>query len=105
MDGWIATLLPDDPRVPHPWLYPIEMHGTGVKLRAFRTSDVERIVEACSDPGTAYWLVSMPRPYERHNAFAYLDSIGELAARMAGVTCASLIRATTDAWVRSAWMV
>jgi RimJ/RimL family protein N-acetyltransferase len=62
------------------------MHGTGVKLRAFRTSDVERIVEACSDPGTAYWLVSMPRPYERHNAFAYLDSIGELAARMAGVT-------------------
>jgi [ribosomal protein S5]-alanine N-acetyltransferase len=85
VDGWIATLLPDDPRVPHPWLYPIEMHGTSVKLRAFRASDVERIVEACSDPGTAYWLVSMPRPYERHNAFAYLDSIGELAARTAGV--------------------
>jgi ribosomal-protein-alanine N-acetyltransferase len=84
-DGWIATLVRDDPRVPQPWLHPIEMHGTGVRLRAFRSSDVDRIVEACSDPGTAHWLVSMPRPYERHNAFSYLESIGELAARGAGV--------------------
>jgi hypothetical protein len=36
-------------------------------------------------PGTAYWLVSMPRPYERHNALAYFESIGELAARCAGM--------------------
>ena len=85
-DGWIATLVRDDPRVPQPWLHPIEIHGTGVRLRAFRSSDVDRIVEACSDPGTAYWLVSMPRPYQRHNAFSYLESIGELAARGAGVT-------------------
>jgi len=84
-DGWIATLVREDPRVPQRWLHPIEMQGTGVRLRAFRGSDLDRIVEACSDPGTAYWLVSMPRPYERHNAFAYLESIGELAARWAGV--------------------
>jgi ribosomal-protein-alanine N-acetyltransferase len=85
LDGWIATLLRADPRVPQPWLHPIEMQGDGVRLRAFRTSDVDRIVEACSDPRTAHWLVSMPRPYERHNALAYLDSITELAARGAGV--------------------
>jgi [ribosomal protein S5]-alanine N-acetyltransferase len=85
LDGWIATLLRDDPRAPQPWLHPIEMQGDGVRLRAFRTSDVDRIVEACSDPRTAHWLVSMPRPYQRHNALAYLDSIGELAARGAGV--------------------
>jgi RimJ/RimL family protein N-acetyltransferase len=85
LDGWIATLLRDDPRVPQPWLHPIEMQGGGVRLRAFRTSDVDRIVEACSDPRTAHWLVTMPRPYQRHNALAYLDSIGELAARGAGV--------------------
>jgi RimJ/RimL family protein N-acetyltransferase len=84
-DGWIATLVRDDPRVPQPWLHPIEMQGSGVRLRAFRSSDADRIVEACSDPGTAYWLVSMPRPYERHNALAYLQSVGELAARGAGV--------------------
>jgi [ribosomal protein S5]-alanine N-acetyltransferase len=85
LDGWIATLLRDDPRAPQPWLHPIEMQGDGVRLRAFRTSDVDRIVEACSDPRTAHWLVTMPRPYQRHNALAYLDSIGELAARGAGV--------------------
>jgi [ribosomal protein S5]-alanine N-acetyltransferase len=85
LDGWIATLLRDDPRVPQPWLHPIEMQGGGVRLRAFRTSDVDRTVEACSDPRTAHWLVTMPRPYQRHNALAYLDSIGELAARGAGV--------------------
>jgi hypothetical protein len=32
-----------------PWLRPIKMQGTGVRLRAFRGSDVDRIVEACSD--------------------------------------------------------
>lgn len=85
VDGWIATLRRDDPRVPQPWLHPIEMHGTGVRLRAFRTSDIDRIVEACSDPRTAHWLASMPRPYQRHNALAYLDSIAELAGRGAGV--------------------
>jgi [ribosomal protein S5]-alanine N-acetyltransferase len=85
MDGWIATLLRDDPRLPQAWLHPIRMEGKGVRLRAFRTSDVDRIVEACSDPGTTHGLVSMPRPYERHNALAYLESIAELAARGAGV--------------------
>ena len=85
LDGWIATLLRDDPRLPEPWLHPIQMEGKGVRLRPFRTSDVDRIVEACSDPRTTHWLVSMPRPYERHNALAYLDSIAELAARGLGV--------------------
>jgi ribosomal-protein-alanine N-acetyltransferase len=84
-DGWIASLVRDDPRVPRPCLHPIEIHGTAVRLRAFRSSDVDRIVEACSDPRTAYWLVSMPRPYLLHNAFSYLESIGEMAARGAGV--------------------
>jgi ribosomal-protein-alanine N-acetyltransferase len=85
LDGWIATLVRDDPRVPQPWLHPMEMYGNGVRLRTFRTSDVDRIVEACSDPHTAHWLVSMPRPYQRHNALAYLNSIAELAARGAGL--------------------
>jgi [ribosomal protein S5]-alanine N-acetyltransferase len=86
LDGWIATLTREDPRVPQSWLQPVELQGRGIRLRAFHTSDVERIVEACSDPGTAQWLVSMPRPYQRHNALAYLDSLRELAARGIGVT-------------------
>ena len=86
LDGWIATLTRDDPRVPQPWLDPVEMPGRGVKLRAFQTSDVDRIVEACSDSRTSYWLVSMPRPYRPDNALAYLDATAELAARAAGLT-------------------
>jgi RimJ/RimL family protein N-acetyltransferase len=86
LDGWIATLTREDPRVPQPWLQPVELQGAGIRLRAFRTSDVDRIVEACSDPHTAHWLVSMPRPYQTHNALAYLDSVRELAARGIGIT-------------------
>jgi ribosomal-protein-alanine N-acetyltransferase len=85
LDGWIATLLPDDPRIAQVWLHPIRMEGKGVRLRPFGISDADRIVEACSDPLTTHWLVSMPRPYQRHNALAYLESIGELAARGLGV--------------------
>ena len=86
LDGWIATLTREDPRVPQPWLHPVELLGRGIRLRAFRASDVDRIVEACSDARTTHWLVSMPRPYQRHNAFAYLESLRELTARGIGVT-------------------
>jgi [ribosomal protein S5]-alanine N-acetyltransferase len=86
LDGWIATLTREDARVPQQWLHPVELRGGGIRLRGFRASDVDRIVEACSDPRTAHWLVSMPRPYQRHNALAYLESLGELAARGLGVT-------------------
>jgi RimJ/RimL family protein N-acetyltransferase len=86
LDGWIATLTRDDPRLSQRWLDPVEMLGHGVKLRAFRSSDVDRIVEACADPRTSYWLVSMPRPYRPENALSYLRATAELAARGAGLT-------------------
>jgi [ribosomal protein S5]-alanine N-acetyltransferase len=85
LDGWIATLTRDDPRVPQPWLDPVEMCGRGIRLRAFRDSDVGRIVEACSDAGTSYWLISMPQPYRSDNALAYLEATAEMAARGAGL--------------------
>jgi ribosomal-protein-alanine N-acetyltransferase len=85
LDGWIATLTRDDPRVPQPWLDPVEIRGRGVRLRAFRESDVGRIVEACSDARTSYWLVFMPRPYRSDNALAYLEATVEMAARGTGL--------------------
>jgi ribosomal-protein-alanine N-acetyltransferase len=85
LDGWIATLTRVDPRTPQPWLRPVDLWGDGVRLRAFRTWDVDRIVEACSDPATSYWLGSMPQPYQRNSARAYLEGIAELAARGVGV--------------------
>jgi RimJ/RimL family protein N-acetyltransferase len=74
-----------DPRTPQPWLRPVELWGDGVRLRAFRAWDVDRIVEACSDPATSHWLGSMPQPYQRDSARAYLEGIAELAARGVGV--------------------
>jgi [ribosomal protein S5]-alanine N-acetyltransferase len=71
--------------MPQPWLRPVDLWGDGVRLRAFRTWDVDRIVEACSDPATSYWLGSMPQPYQRDSARAYLEGIAELAARGVGV--------------------
>ena len=85
LDGWIATLTRDDPRVSQPWLDPVEIRGRGVRLRAFGDSDVDRIVEACSDARTSYWLVSMPQPYRSDNALAYLQATAEMAARGAGL--------------------
>lgn len=85
LDGWIATLTRDDPRLSQPWLYPLELRGDGVRLRAFRASDVDRIVQACSDSETSYWLASMPQPYARDSARAYLQAIAELAAQGIGL--------------------
>jgi RimJ/RimL family protein N-acetyltransferase len=85
LDGWIATLTRDDPRLAQPWLYPLVLRGAGVRLRAFRASDVDRIVEACSDSETSYWLASMPQPYARDSARAYLQAIAELAAQGIGL--------------------
>jgi RimJ/RimL family protein N-acetyltransferase len=85
LDGWMATLTADDPRLPQSWLTPVELQADGVRLRAFNAGDVERIVEACSDPTTSYWLASMPKPYRHSSAVAYLESIAELAARGVGV--------------------
>ena len=75
LDGWIATLTREDPRSAAAVARSrSRCAADGVQLRAFRSSDVDRIVEACSDPRTAYWLVSMPRPYRPENALAYLES-------------------------------
>lgn len=85
LDGWMATLTAEDPRLPQSWLTPVELQADGVRLRAFHAGDVERIVEACSDPETSYWLASMPQPYQYNSAVAYMESIAELAARGFGV--------------------
>ena len=85
VDGWVATLLRDDPRTPVPWLDPVELPGAGVVLRPFAESDVDRITEACADERTRHWLVSLPRPYGRDDALSYLEATRELAARCTGI--------------------
>ena len=64
---------------------PVELLGAGIVLRPFGNADVERIVEACSDARTRHWLVSLPQPYERAHALAYVEHTRELAARGTGL--------------------
>ena len=84
-DGWVATLTREDPRTPRRGLVPVELLGDGLVLRPFTEDDADRVVEACSDPRTRHWLISLPRPYVRADALSYLEHTRELAARGVGL--------------------
>lgn len=86
LDGWFATMTADDPRVDLSWPVPPRLTGTRVVLRPFRESDLDRVAEACSNPDTQHWLVSLPRPYGVEHARAYLEDCRELSARRGGWT-------------------
>jgi len=88
-DGWVGTLLPDDPReFRTPWLSVPTLPGDGVVLRAMTTGDVPRIVEACSDERTQYWLGRLPSPYTSQSALTYLESQRENRASDSGLSWA-----------------
>lgn len=84
LDGWLATMTAEDPRVDLSWPWPPRLAEEHVRLRPFSDGDVGRIVEACSDPATQHWLVSLPRPYGPADAAAYVESVRESAARRTG---------------------
>lgn len=73
VDGWIGSLLAEDDRRPRtPWIEVPRIEGVDVVLRAHAEHDIERAREACSDERTAYWLGSLPDPYTREVAEAYV---------------------------------
>jgi ribosomal-protein-alanine N-acetyltransferase len=84
LDGWVATITSDDPRADLSWPPPPRLVGPGVVLRPFAETDLARVVEACSDPASQHWLVSLPRTYALEHARAYLEDVRELAARRTG---------------------
>jgi RimJ/RimL family protein N-acetyltransferase len=85
LDGWVATLLASDPRVPQPWLDPPVLTGGTFRLRPFADRDADRITEACSDHRTQRWLASLGRGYRRENALSYVEGTREMAARGTGL--------------------
>lgn len=85
-DGWVATITSHDPRTPQPWLDQPVLTGRSAVLRPFDDDDVDRVVEACADPRTAHWLVSLPQPYGPTDAQDYIEGTRELAARSLGLT-------------------
>ncbi|MBC7558827.1 MAG: GNAT family N-acetyltransferase [Dermatophilaceae bacterium] len=53
-------------------LQPVTLEGHGVRLRRWRHTDADRIVQACSDPRTRHWLGSLPSPYTHDDAHGYI---------------------------------
>ena len=52
---------------------PVTLEGKGIRLREWRHTDAERVVEACSDQRTRHWLAgSLPSPYTREHALSYI---------------------------------
>jgi RimJ/RimL family protein N-acetyltransferase len=73
-DGWVGTLLDTDDRGPStPWLEVPVLEADGLRLRPWRDADVPRIVEACRDERTQFWLGRMPSPYTEADAQAWLE--------------------------------
>jgi RimJ/RimL family protein N-acetyltransferase len=90
LDAWVGVLHADDRRAPrHPWLEAPRITGKTVALRPFRPADdASRIVEACRDERTAYWLGQMPSPYTCADAEAYLEGRMTQLATGSGVSWA-----------------
>jgi RimJ/RimL family protein N-acetyltransferase len=45
-----------------------------VRLRPLHERDIPRVVEACSDERTQYWLSLLPSPYTDTDAASYLEA-------------------------------
>jgi ribosomal-protein-alanine N-acetyltransferase len=80
VDGWLASITSEDDRSPQQWSEPTLLRGPRVLVRPFLDSDVDRIVEACSDAESQHWLAALPSPYEIRDAYDHLQAIRELAA-------------------------
>jgi RimJ/RimL family protein N-acetyltransferase len=86
-DCWIGTLLAGEPLEPRSrWLDVPTLPGSRVTLRRFAETDADAVVEACTDPGTRYWLGGdLPDPYTRDTALGYIRGREEQHASAKGV--------------------
>ncbi|NMM35377.1 MAG: GNAT family N-acetyltransferase [Phycicoccus sp.] len=69
-----------------PGFEPVTLEGKGIRLRKWRHTDAERIVEACSDERTRHWLAdSLPSPYTLDHAHSYIAGLSEEARNRRGL--------------------
>ncbi len=88
-DGWVGALTSAEERRPRtPWLEAPRIIGHDLVLRAHRDDDDARVVEACSDERTAYWLSSMPSPYTLEDAHEFIEGRREQRATAEGMSWA-----------------
>ncbi len=65
LDAWVGTLRRSDPMQPAtPWRSAVPLTDGRVRLRSLQEQDHVRVVEACSDRETSFWLGNLPQPYD-----------------------------------------
>jgi RimJ/RimL family protein N-acetyltransferase len=88
-DEWVASIARTD--VPEPqgnwWRVPV-IELDGVRLRALRSTDAKRVVEACDDARTQEWLTGLAMPYQLEDAEGFIESRLENLASGEGVSWA-----------------
>jgi RimJ/RimL family protein N-acetyltransferase len=86
LDAWVGVLLDTDERSPrHPWYDVPRIVSERMVLRELEDKDLPRVVEACSDERTAYWLQGIPQPYTRRHAVEFLEGRREARATGTGL--------------------
>jgi RimJ/RimL family protein N-acetyltransferase len=81
LDGWVGTLLRDEPREPRTrWLTNPVVDGEGVRLRPFTEADVPRVVEGLGDADAQHWLAFLPRDPDEAAGRRYLEQVTDRLA-------------------------
>jgi len=63
----------------------VTLEGHGVRLREWRHTDADRVVQACNDDRTQHWLGSLPFPYTHEDARSYIGTRSEEASQGKGL--------------------
>jgi RimJ/RimL family protein N-acetyltransferase len=71
----LAAGYPAEPGHLHGAGEAVTLEGRRVRLRQWRHTDADRIVEACSDGRTRHWLGSLPSPYTSEHARSYISEL------------------------------
>ncbi|WP_329005918.1 GNAT family N-acetyltransferase [Kribbella sp. NBC_00709] len=96
-DEWVASVARDEELEPQGnwWTVP-ELDGGGIRLRALRDSDAQRVMEACNDERTQQWLSGMPSPYTLDDAKGFIAGRQDTAASGEAVAWAIADAATDE---------
>jgi ribosomal-protein-alanine N-acetyltransferase len=72
LDGWTGSIRFGDAPAPRTAWLESTLETDRLRLRPLSESDVPRIVEACTDPGTRHFLSHLPDPYGIAEARAHV---------------------------------
>jgi RimJ/RimL family protein N-acetyltransferase len=73
LDAWTGSIRFGDAPLPRtPWVGSEVIESGRLRLRPFGPGDLDRVVEACSDPVSRHWLADLPSPYTPAVAEQYL---------------------------------